>query len=153
MKSKFINLLKAQSMKYVPFADAASTELPIGKLLRLSLFQAVIGMVTSLLVGTLNRVMIVELGMAAWLVAMAVAIPVVFAPLRALVGYRSDTHPSALGLKRIPYMWMGTLLMFAAPVGSTTPHRMAGSHWRHPVLRLVGLWHASHANGWHGLGQ
>jgi BCD family chlorophyll transporter-like MFS transporter len=113
MKSKFINLLKAQSMKYVPFADAASTELPIGKLFRLSLFQAVIGMVTSLLVGTLNRVMIVELGMAAWLVAMAVAIPVVFAPLRALVGYRSDTHPSALGLKRIPYMWMGTLLMFA----------------------------------------
>ena len=113
MKSKFINLLKAQSLRYVPFADAASTELPIGKLLRLSLFQAVIGMITALLVGTLNRVMIVELGMPAWLVATAVAVPVVFAPLRALIGYRSDTHPSALGLKRIPYMWMGTLLMFA----------------------------------------
>ena len=112
MKSGFINLLKAQSLRYVPFADAASTELPIGKLLRLSLFQAVIGMVTALLVGTLNRVMIVELGMPAWLVAMAVAIPVVFAPLRTLIGYRSDTHPSALGLKRIPYMWMGTLLLF-----------------------------------------
>jgi BCD family chlorophyll transporter-like MFS transporter len=112
MKSKFINLLKAQSLRYVPFADAASTELPIGKLLRLSLFQAVIGMITALLVGTLNRVMIVELGMPAWLVALAVAIPVVFAPLRALIGYRSDTHPSALGLKRIPYMWMGTLLLF-----------------------------------------
>ena len=112
MKSKFINLLKAQSLRYVPFADAASTELPIGKLLRLSLFQAVIGMITALLVGTLNRVMIVELGMPAWLVATAVAVPVVFAPLRALVGYRSDTHPSALGLKRIPYMWMGTLLLF-----------------------------------------
>jgi BCD family chlorophyll transporter-like MFS transporter len=96
----------------VPFADAASTELPIGKLLRLSLFQAVIGMITALLVGTLNRVMIVELGMPAWLVASAVAVPVVFAPLRALIGYRSDTHPSALGLKRIPYMWMGTLLLF-----------------------------------------
>jgi BCD family chlorophyll transporter-like MFS transporter len=112
MKSKFINLLKAQSLRYVPFADAASTELPIGKLLRLSLFQAVIGMITALLVGTLNRVMIVELGMPAWLVATAVAVPVVFAPLRALIGYRSDTHPSALGLKRIPYMWMGTLLLF-----------------------------------------
>ena len=109
---QFIAKLKAQSLKYVPFADAASMDLPIGKLLRLSLFQAVIGMITSLLVGTLNRVMIVELGMPAWLVALAVAVPVVFAPLRALIGYRSDTHPSALGLKRIPYMWMGTLMLF-----------------------------------------
>jgi BCD family chlorophyll transporter-like MFS transporter len=96
----------------MPFADAVSYELPLGKLLRLSLFQAVIGMTTSLLVGTLNRVMIVELGMPAWWVALAFAIPLVFAPLRALIGYRSDTHPSALGLKRIPYLWMGTLLLF-----------------------------------------
>jgi len=112
MAQSFIDKLKAHSLKYVPFLDAASVDLPIGKLLRLSLFQAVIGMTTALLVGTLNRVMIVELGMPAWLVALAVAIPVVFAPLRALIGYRSDTHPSALGLKRIPYMWMGTLMLF-----------------------------------------
>jgi BCD family chlorophyll transporter-like MFS transporter len=108
----FIAHLKTQSLRFMPFADAASHELPIGKLLRLSLFQAVIGMTTSLLVGTLNRVMIVELGMPAWWVALAFAIPLVFAPLRALIGYRSDTHPSALGLKRIPYLWMGTLLLF-----------------------------------------
>jgi MFS transporter, BCD family, chlorophyll transporter len=107
-----INQLKTQSLKYVPFADAASHDLPIGKLLRLSLFQAVIGMITSLLVGTLNRVMIVELSMPAFWVALAFAIPLVFAPLRALIGYRSDTHPSALGLKRIPYLWIGTLLLF-----------------------------------------
>jgi BCD family chlorophyll transporter-like MFS transporter len=35
-----------------------------------------------------------------------------FAPLRSLIGYRSDTHPSALGLRRIPYLWTGTLLLF-----------------------------------------
>jgi BCD family chlorophyll transporter-like MFS transporter len=69
-------------------------------------------MVTALLVGTLNRVMIVELHVPAWWVALAVAIPMVFAPLRTLIGYRSDTHPSALGLRRIPYMWTGTLLLF-----------------------------------------
>ncbi len=103
---------KTQSLRFVPFADAASADLPIGRLLRLSLFQVVIGMVTSLLVGTLNRVMIIELGMPAVWVALAFAIPLVFAPLRALIGYRSDTHPSALGLKRIPYLWMGTLLLF-----------------------------------------
>jgi BCD family chlorophyll transporter-like MFS transporter len=82
--------LKTQSLRFMPFADAASHDLPLGKLLRLSLFQAVIGMTTSLLVGTLNRVMIVELGMPAWWVALAFAIPLVFAPLRALIGYRSD---------------------------------------------------------------
>lgn len=100
------------TQRYVPFADAASAELPLGRLLRLSLFQLSIGMTMALLVGTLNRVMIVELGVPAWWVALSVALPLVFAPLRALIGYRSDTHPSALGLKRMPYLWIGTLLMF-----------------------------------------
>ena len=96
----------------MPFADAASPELPLARLLRLALFQAVIGMVTALLVGTLNRVMIVELGVPAWWVALSVALPLVFAPARALIGYRSDTHPSHLGLRRLPYLWIGGLLMF-----------------------------------------
>lgn len=100
------------TQRYVPFADAASSELPLGRLLRLSLFQLSIGITMALLVGTLNRVMIVELGVPAWWVALSVALPLVFAPLRALIGYRSDTHPSALGLKRMPYMWIGTILMF-----------------------------------------
>ncbi len=102
----------ALAARYVPFADAASPDLPLGRLLRLSLFQVAIGLTTALLVGTLNRVMIVELGVPAWWVALSVALPLVFAPLRALIGYRSDTHPSHLGLRRLPYLWMGGLLMF-----------------------------------------
>ena len=98
--------------RYVPFADAASAELPLTRLWRLSLFQVAIGLATALLVGTLNRVMIVELGVPAWWVALSVALPLVFAPMRAMIGYRSDTHPSALGLRRLPYLWMGNLLMF-----------------------------------------
>lgn len=98
--------------QYVPFADAASPGLPLPRLLRLSLFQVAIGLATALLVGTLNRVMIVELGVPAWWVALSVALPLVFAPLRALIGYRSDTHPSHLGLRRLPYLWIGSLLMF-----------------------------------------
>lgn len=104
--------LTAYGTRFMPFADAATPELPMSRLLRLSLFQVVIGMVTALLVGTLNRVMIVELQVPAWWVALAVAIPMMFAPLRTLIGYRSDTHPSALGLRRIPYLWTGTLLLF-----------------------------------------
>ena len=54
--------------RLLPFADAASATLPLPRLLRLSLFQLSVGMAAALMVGTLNRVMIVELHMAAWLV-------------------------------------------------------------------------------------
>lgn len=97
---------------YLPFADAATKELPMGRLLRLSLFQVSVGMAMALLNGTLNRVMIVELNVPAWLVSLMVALPLVFAPLRALMGFRSDNHRSALGWKRVPYIWMGSLLQF-----------------------------------------
>jgi BCD family chlorophyll transporter-like MFS transporter len=98
--------------QFLPFADAASADLPLGRLLRLSLFQVSVGMAVVLLTGTLNRVMIVELGVSAGLVAAMVALPLVFAPLRALIGFRSDTHRSSLGWRRVPYIWMGTLMQF-----------------------------------------
>ena len=97
---------------WLPFADAASAELPLPRLLRLSLFQVSVGMTAVLLSGTLNRVMIVELGVPAWLVALMIALPLVFAPLRALIGHRSDHHRSVLGWRRVPYIWIGTLLQF-----------------------------------------
>jgi len=98
--------------RFLPFADAATKELPLGRLLRLSLFQVTVGMAMVMLIGTLNRVMIVELGVPAWLVALMVGLPLVFAPFRALIGFRSDTHRSVLGWKRVPYLWIGTLLQF-----------------------------------------
>ncbi|MEJ8848841.1 BCD family MFS transporter [Variovorax rhizosphaerae] len=100
------------AVRFLPFADVATKELPLGRLLRLSLFQVSVGMALALLNGTLNRVMIVELNVPAWLVSTMVGLPLVFAPFRALVGFRSDNHRSALGWKRVPYIWMGTLLQF-----------------------------------------
>ncbi len=98
--------------RFLPFADAATPDLPLSRLLRLSLFQVSVGMALVLLVGTLNRVMIVELNVPAALVAVMVALPVLYAPLRALIGFRSDTHKSALGWRRVPFIWMGTLIQF-----------------------------------------
>jgi BCD family chlorophyll transporter-like MFS transporter len=98
--------------QFLPFADAATPELPLSRLLRLSLFQVSVGMAIALLVGTLNRVMIVELSVSASLVAFMVALPLVFAPLRAVIGFRSDTHKSVLGWRRVPYIWFGSLLQF-----------------------------------------
>jgi len=88
------------SPSMLPFADAATDELPLSRLLRLSLFQVSVGMAAVLLIGTLNRVMIVELQMSAALVAIMVALPLIFAPLRALIGFKSDNYASALGWRR-----------------------------------------------------
>lgn len=98
--------------RFLPFADAASDTLPLPRLLRLSLFQVTVGMAMVLLAGTLNRVMIVELGVATWLVALMVSLPILFAPFRALIGHRSDQYKSVLGWRRVPYLWFGTLLQF-----------------------------------------
>ena len=99
--------------RWLPFADAATPELPLPQLLRLALFQLSVGMVAVLTVGTLNRVMIVELGVGAWLVSLMVALPILFAPFRALVGFRSDEHKSPLGWRRVPYVWFGSGAQFA----------------------------------------
>lgn len=100
------------SPRYLPFSDVATEEVPLSRLLRLSLFQVTVGMALVLLVGTLNRVMIVELGVSATLVAVMISLPLVFAPFRALIGYRSDTHKSAFGWRRVPFIWKGTMLQF-----------------------------------------
>ena len=97
---------------FLPFADAATEDLPLSRLLRLSLFQVTVGMALTLLVGTLNRVMIVELNVPASVVSVMIALPLLFAPFRALIGFKSDVHRSALGWRRVPYIWRGTLVQF-----------------------------------------
>ncbi len=112
LTQRFVASWAGMGMRFMPFADAASPGLPLPRLLRLALFQVSVAMALVLLVGTLNRVMIVELGVPASLVAIMIALPVLYAPLRALVGHRSDHHRSALGWRRVPYIWMGTLIQF-----------------------------------------
>jgi BCD family chlorophyll transporter-like MFS transporter len=98
------------SPRFLPFAEG--DDLPLSRLARLSLFQITVGLTAVLLIGTLNRVMIVELGVGAALVSIMVSLPLVLAPFRAVIGFRSDRHRSALGWKRVPYIWIGTLLQF-----------------------------------------
>lgn len=106
--AKWKNLPKS----FLPFSDVASNELPLIRLLQLSLFQVSVGIGIVLLVGTLNRIMIVELGVSAAIVAMMVALPLLVAPFRAFVGFRSDTYKSVLGWRRVPFIWVGSLLQF-----------------------------------------
>lgn len=121
--------------RFLPFADAGSQELPLSRLLRLALFQVSVGMAVVLLNGTLNRVTVVELGIPTWLISLMVSLPLLFAPLRALIGFRSDHHVSALGWRRVPYIWFGTLLQFGG--FSIMPFALlvlgGDAHWQGPV--------------------
>ncbi len=112
VNSKLANIWTNLGTGMLPFADAATAELPLSRILRLSLFQVSVGMALVLLNGTLNRVMIIEMGVPAWLVALMISLPVLAAPFRAVLGFRSDNHRSLLGWRRVPYIWMGTMLEF-----------------------------------------
>jgi BCD family chlorophyll transporter-like MFS transporter len=112
LNARFAGNWRGLPSSFLPFADAASAELPLPRLLRLSLFQVSVGMAAVLLIGTLNRVMIVELGVPAWLVAVMVSLPLIAAPFRAVIGFRSDHHRSLLGWRRVPFLWGGAMLQF-----------------------------------------
>jgi BCD family chlorophyll transporter-like MFS transporter len=112
VSQKFMSAWLGMGTRFLPFADAATPDLPLPRLLRLSLFQVSVGMALVLLIGTLNRVMIVELNVPASLVGIMIALPLIFAPFRALIGFRSDTHRSALGWKRVPFMYRGAMIQF-----------------------------------------
>ena len=96
----------------MPFANVATAELSLSRLLKLSRFQVSVGMALVLLVGTLNRVMIVELDVPVWIVGSMLALPLVFAPFRAMIGFRSDTLRCEFGWRRFPFIWKGTLMQF-----------------------------------------
>lgn len=65
--------------RYLPFADVATPDLPLSRPPRLSLFRLSVGMALVLLLGTLSRVMIVELDVPAWPVDVMLAMPAVVA--------------------------------------------------------------------------
>jgi MFS transporter, BCD family, chlorophyll transporter len=112
IQATILSTIRNAGAQFLPFADTVTADLPLGRLLRLTLFQVAGGMAMVLLVGTLNRVMIVELGVSATLVAILIALPVLAAPFRTFIGFKSDHHKSALGWRRVPYIWMGSLMMF-----------------------------------------
>ena len=139
-RSNWATSLASLGPRFLPFADVASEDLPLSRLLRLSLFQISVGMAMVMLVGTLNRVMIVELQVPATLVSLMVALPLLVAPFRALIGFRSDNHRSQLGWRRVPYIWMGSLMQFGG--FSIMPFAL---------LVLAGAGQSSQAPAWVGL--
>ena len=112
LKQNMIMVWTRVGTRFLPFADAATPEVPLSRLLRLSLIQVSVAMSIVLLIGTLNRVMIVELDVPAALVGIMVSLPLLFAPFRAVIGFRSDNHRSELGWRRVPFIYRGTMVQF-----------------------------------------
>lgn len=80
--------------------------------IRLALFPIGYGMIGALVGGTLNRVFIADIGLAASLVGSVFAIQYLISPARVWLGYRSDGFP-IMGKRREPYMILGTVLFGA----------------------------------------
>ncbi|MBL8056873.1 MAG: MFS transporter [Anaerolineales bacterium] len=77
-------------------------------LLRLAAFPLGYGLTGVLVGGTLNRVMIADLGFSTALVALFVAVPQLISPVRVWLGYASDGH-RLFGRRREPYIVLGAL--------------------------------------------
>ncbi len=77
-----------------------------------------------------NRILISDLGIAAWPVALLTALRYLLAPLTLWAGHRSDTRPIR-GSRRVAYIWLGRLLMLLAlpllPLSVVAIARDAGS--------------------------
>ncbi len=86
--------------------------------LRLAGFPLGLGLTSVLVSGTLNRVMIVEMGIPATLAGLFYALPLLISPLRVWLGYRSDAYP-IWGLRREPLIIFGALLTGLGVVGAT----------------------------------
>lgn len=79
--------------------------------LRLGLFQFGIGLSLAPITGTLNRVLIDDIGIAAVVVAVLISLHYFVSPVRALIGYRSDKDRS-MGKWRTPYVVFGAMLTY-----------------------------------------
>ncbi len=83
--------------------------------LRLGLFQFGMGLALAPLTGTLNRVLIDEMGIQAILVGFLLAIHYFVSPIRAMIGFQSDKDRS-VGHWRTPYVMLGAMLTFGGLV-------------------------------------
>jgi BCD family chlorophyll transporter-like MFS transporter len=85
-------------------------EFRLGRTLKIGTFYIGSSMTELLTSAIWNRVMIVDLGLMAWPVALLAALRYLLAPFSMVAGHLSDTRP-LFGLYRLSYIWLGRALM------------------------------------------
>ena len=107
--------------------------LGILNVIRLAGFAIGYGLTGALIGGTLNRIMVADIGLPMSLVGLFFAVPMLVTPLRVWLGYRSDGYV-LFGKRREPYMLMGAAIVAVAVIvtvfitvnAATTPLVIAG---------------------------
>ena len=97
--------------RQISFPDTLAQPLPrvsLWTMIRLGLFQMGLGMMSVLLFGLLNRVLIKELGVPGTIASIVLAVTLFVAPARIWFGQLSDTKP-IFGLHRTWYVRFGAL--------------------------------------------
>ena len=87
-----------------------------------------------------NRIMIVDLGLAAWPVALLSALRYFLAPLSLWAGHRADTRP-IFGSRRLAYIWIGRAMVIASlpllPISTGLIARGSEYGWLLALLAFV----------------
>ncbi len=90
-------------------AERSLPKIQLLTILRLGLFQLGLGMMSVLLTGLLNRVMIKELGVPATIASVVLAVTLFVSPIRVWFGQLSDTKPLWGRLHRTSYVLTGAV--------------------------------------------
>ena len=89
-----------------------------------------------------NRILIADMGAAAWPIGLLTALRYLLAPLTLWIGHRSDTRP-LFGSRRVAYIWLGRLLMLLslpllpAAVAAIAVDLRSGLGWGLAALSFV----------------
>jgi MFS transporter, BCD family, chlorophyll transporter len=89
---------------YVEHKTIPKVKLPT--MIRLGLFQMGLGMMSVMVFGVLNRILIRELAVPSTIATVILALTLFVAPARIIFGQLSDTKP-LFGYYRTGYIWMG----------------------------------------------
>lgn len=111
-----------------PLTTAPGAGLRARDVVRLGLAQVAIGAVAALMTSTLNRVMVVELGLPASVPSALVALHFAVQLARARLGFASDRGAGGAGARRAPWVVGGAALLATGAVGATAGTALAASH-------------------------
>ncbi len=91
-------------------SDPVVPPFSLGRSLKLGTFHIGSSLTDLLTSAVWNRILIADLGIAAWPVALLTSVRYLLSPLTLWAGYQSDTRP-LFGSRRLAYIWLGRLLM------------------------------------------
>jgi BCD family chlorophyll transporter-like MFS transporter len=99
------------------FVNDVATALPLRKVLQICSLQVATAIAYVLINSTLNRVMVVEFGIQAWIVGVLIGFHNLLAFVRPVIGHYSDNH-LIFGFRRTPNILVGKLITVTGVIGS-----------------------------------